>query len=456
MSFIKNIAAYIWNLPKLYTIPAAILVVVAVGGIYVIARGTANSDVSQEQTTHSVAVFSVADYVNGASGSFTPSAGDNSFVIRAEAGGRVTRAIANGSHVAAGQTIVALESAAQSAAVTQAEGSYEAAKAALEKLSGTTVTNTSVTSAQAQSAAADARVSAGNALVSAYNALDDAIRAKSDPLFTDPNGTSPKFASFTIPDSQLVLNVENKRVGLGTVLAGAKKLTDISSGTDVDASIQTMIQNLRTTLSFLDDLVAVLNQAKSNQYISDATIATNQATVIAARSEVVSAISSLTGAKSTYDAAVSSAATAQNSAVGGSQSDIAVAEANLKAAQGALDSARAVLGKTVVRAPFAGTISAVSLAVGDVISAGTDAAIIVPAAGAKTDRSWALPLAAVKYTPSAAYVFTVGEGGAIVAHEVATGLVTKDRIVVAGLRGDESIITDIRGLKVGDIVSITQ
>lgn len=453
MSAIRSFFTYLWGLPKLYTIPAALAVVAVAGGLFVATRGTGEQNISEGSRTNHVATLAVADYVSGAGGAFAPSADGNSFVVRAEVGGKVTRTASIGSRVAAGQTIVMLENAAQAAAVTQAEGNYDAARAALEKLSGTTVANTGITSAQAQASAQNAATAASTALKSAYASLDDAVHAKTDPFFGSPRSTSPKLLAYTVPDSQLVANIENARATLEPVLAHAQEIANKTERTDIDADIIAMSADAQTILGFIDDVVEAMNQAVPNPTYTAATIAANQTAAGAARTEVVTAISNLTTTKGTYDAAISSAATAANSATTGSQSDIAAAEANLKAAQGALDSARAALGKTVIRAPFVGTLSSVSVAVGDVISASVDVAIIVPAKGAETDRSWSLPLAAVKYTPSAAYVFTVGEDGVLAAHEVQTGLVTKDRIAVTGLLGDEVIVADVRGMKAGDTVS---
>jgi RND family efflux transporter MFP subunit len=66
-----------------------------------------------------------------------------------------------------------------------------------------------------------------------------------------------------------------------------------------------------------------------------------------------------------------------------------------------------------------------------------------------------LPLTAVKLTPSARVVFTVGEDGRLVSHAVEIGDVVGDRIeVLTALPGELRIVTDARGLSEGQKVQV--
>jgi len=172
-----------------------------------------------------------------------------------------------------------------------------------------------------------------------------------------------------------------------------------------------------------------------------------------ARASISTALANLTQAEKNLTSAKLALEEAQT---GAQKEDVAAAQAQLTQAQGDIAAARAAYAKTIIRAPFAGTLSAVNVSVGDVISLGSDVAIIVPLDIDDTERSWLLPLSAVKYTPSSAQVFTITGDGVLETHEVTTGLVTKDRISVTGLTGDETIVADVRGLKGGDTVLITQ
>ena len=66
-----------------------------------------------------------------------------------------------------------------------------------------------------------------------------------------------------------------------------------------------------------------------------------------------------------------------------------------------------------------------------------------------------LPLAAIKILPDSAGVFTVATSGALVLTPVVLGTVTGDTVVIAsGVTDNMTIVTDARGLKAGDIVTI--
>lgn len=288
--------------------------------------------------------------------------------ILAQTSGEITSlSVSIGDRIGAGQVIGQFENASQRAAVTQAQGSYDAAKASLAKLTGTTVANVGVSSAQAATAAQNAASSLAIALRSAYAALDDAVHTKADTLISNPNGSTPKLLNFTIPDTQLVANIESQRLALNAAFDKARAASDIGSTADVEARTATMFSVAKQSGLFLEDMIAALNQAVPNNYFSATTIAGNQATLAAARTEVVSAVSALTSAKSAFDAAVSGAQTASNSASGTSD-DIAAAEASLKSAQGTLDAARAALDKAIIRSPISGTIVSLPVTRGDFVS----------------------------------------------------------------------------------------
>jgi multidrug resistance efflux pump len=294
--------------------------------------------------------------------------------ILAETSGQITSLSHTiGDRVAAGTVIGQFENASQRAAVTQAQGAYDAAAASLAKLQGSTAANTTITSNQASTAAQNAGAALTNALRSAYATLDDSIHAKADSLFVNPNSALPHLQSFTIPSSQLVSDIENGRIALNATLTDAEAA---SAGTDLDASATRMLADARVVQTFLDSMIAAMNQAVPNNYFTSAQISANQATLSGARSAVLAAVSGITGAKSAYDAAVSGAQTASNTATGGSASDIASAQAGLKSAQGSLDAARANLAKTIIRSPISGTIVSMPVTQGDFVSNFAQIAIV--------------------------------------------------------------------------------
>ncbi|MEN9413453.1 MAG: hypothetical protein RLZZ342_540 [Candidatus Parcubacteria bacterium] len=281
-----------------------------------------------------------------------------------------------GDKVAAGAVIGQFENASQRAAVTQAQGAYDGARAMLGKLTGTVAANTGIASAQASTAAANAGSSLSTALRSAAAALDDAVRVKADVLFANPTSPMPRLSSYTIPDSQLVINIETKRATLGALLDSVRATAAADTAEDLDARAGRILSDARTVQAFLDDTIAAMNQAVPNTYFSAATIATHQAALTGARSSVLGAISSVTAARSAYDAARSGAQTASNAATTGTDSDIASAQASLKSAQGALDAARANLDKTIIRSPISGTIVSLPISRGDFVPSFSQVAVV--------------------------------------------------------------------------------
>jgi multidrug efflux pump subunit AcrA (membrane-fusion protein) len=441
-----------------------------------------------------------------------------------------------GDRVAAGAVIGQFENASQRAAVTQAQGAYDGARAMLGKLTGTVAANTGIASAQASTAAASAASSLSTALRSAAASLDDAVRVKADVLFANPTSPMPRFASYTIPNSQLVIDIETQRSTLGTLLDSVRATAAADTTEDLDARAGRVLSDARTVQAFIDDTIAAMNQAVPNTYFSAATIAANQAALTGARSSVLAAISSVTAARSAYDAARSGAQTASNAATTGTDSDIASAQASLKSAQGALDAARANLDKTIIRSPISGTIVSLPISRGDFVPSFSQVAVVSnpgalyveaqvtpddartiatggsatiegtvqgaitfiapaldPATGkiqvkvgivgsqqsltdgeavsvalaratkpvpiptkknTKANSAIAIPIVAIKVTPSGPVVFTVSASSTLAAMPVTLGAIVGERVLVSGISADLEIITDARGHTAGERVIV--
>ncbi len=370
MDTLRNILAYIKRLPRLYSIGgAALIVVAALLGLH-FAFKAAPAPAAPPEITH-VEVASVSSLSNQAgplqvTGNVTSLS--QATVLAESSGEIVSLSHALGDRVAAGDVIASFQNGSQQAAVLQAQGAYEAAQASLSKATGSTAQNSSITSTQADQTVENAARAADAALQSAYAALDDAVDTKADQLFSNPQSSSATLLPFTIPDSQLIVNIENERVALGRVLDNAQSFADASTSGSVDSDVTLMISDAQTVLAFLNDLVEGINEAVPNQSVSAAVIAADQASVAAARTEVISAISSLMSAKSAYDGDVASAQSAANSAGSGTESDVATAQADVKSALGALDAAQASLENTIIRSPISGTIVSLPITLGDYVS----------------------------------------------------------------------------------------
>jgi RND family efflux transporter MFP subunit len=448
MRLLKKIGAYIKGLPLLYSVGGAIVVVIVLGfGVRFFIHGAATA-AAPAQISH-VQIASVASLASESgplplSGKVTSRG--QATILAQTSGEIVSLSRALGDHVAAGQVIAQFDNASQAATVVQAQGAYAAAQASLAKASGTTATNSGITSAQAAQAAANAQTSVNASLQSTYVALDDAVHTKSDPLFSNPRGASPTLLSFTIPDSQLVVNIQNERLGLEAVLADARTIANSTS--DTDARATAMNADALTVAAFLNDLVRGINQAVPSQSISASMIAADQAAIGSARSEVVNAIASLSAAKGSYDAAQSGAQTAANSASTGSDSDVALAKANVQQALGSLESAQAALDKTIVRSPISGTIVSLTITQGDFVSSFSTIAEVSNPTALEVD-AYVTPGDAKTLSTGGSAVIDGNVKGVITSIAPAIDPSTGQIQVKIGIPGDQSSLTD------GDTVSVS-
>ncbi len=408
-----------WKLRSRRTVIAAGLVVLVVLGF--IFLGGSQTEPEAEAGLPQVEVMSVADYAKGALGIAVPTANGNSFVIRAEAGGKVTRAAQTGT-VAQGTVVAQLENSAQQAALTQAEGAYEAAVAA----SGGNETSQETAQKDAVRTWTSATVSAAKVIRSSIDTYyGDARSPQGATGFKlQAYGAAEDFNALRTSVEGIFDRWETEQVNESN---SAAKLTELSSD-----------------LTRIGDLVDRIAALIPRQQISDIYTETD-------RSDDATALATARASITTLQTNVDSARTAITTA---SNTGSASAQAQVKQALGALEAARSAYAKTVIRAPFAGTLVAVNVRAGDVISTGSDIAIITPKEGVETTRSFALPLSAVKYTPAGALVFIVNTEGVLESREVKTGLVTANSISVEGLDGSEHIVKDVRGLKSGETVVI--
>lgn len=399
----------------------------ALGGIIIVAALFFFLSGNQEESTavagvRTVEMISVADYARGALGIAVPTANGNSFVIRSESGGKVTSAAATGP-VAQGALIAQVENSAQRAALTQAEGIYEAAVAAAggnETSQGT------------------ARQDAVRTWTTATVAVAKTLRTSIDTYFGEVSG-SRGASGFRLEAFGAAQEFNDTRTAIENNVLERWETEQVTEAS-ADAELQELDTDLAAIGSLIDRMIALVPRQKITEAYSETD-----------RSADATALATARAAITAQQESVDAARTAITSASG---SGDASAQAQVKQALGSLQAARAAYNKSTIRAPFAGTLTSVSVRAGDVISTGSDVAIIVPKEGAETERSFALPLSAVKYTPAGALVYLVNAEGILESRTVETGLVTADSITIMGLNGDEIIVKDVRGLKAGETVEI--
>lgn len=410
-----------WKLRSRRTAVVVILIVVAIIGFSFLRNDNTVPEV--KPGLPQVEVLSVADYGKGALGVAVPTANGNSFVIRAEAGGKITRAAQSGV-VAQGTIVAQLENSTQQAALTQAEGAYEAAVAA----SGGNETSQDAAQKDAIRTWTSTTASAAKTIRSSIDTYYGNVRSTqgASGFQLQAFGAADEFNTARTSVEKIFDRWETEQVSESN---SAIKLVQLSN-------------DLVQIGDLIDRIAALIPRQKTSDIYTETDRADDVTTLATARASIT-----------TLQTEVDSARTAISNA---SKTGSAAAQAQVKQALGALEVARSAYAKTIIRAPFAGTLVAVNVRAGDVISTGSDIAIITPQEGVETTRSFALPLSAVKYSPAGAFVFLVNADGVLESHKVQTGLVTVNSISVEGLDGTEQIVRDVRGLKSGEAVVVIE
>ncbi len=413
------------------------LVLISLALIYLGFSFMNEGDVALEETPVTAVTRTVSLYtINGAvDGTAVRTADGNAFIVRAESGGRVERIAKVGDQVARGAVVAQVENSAERAAVLQAQGAYEAAKAG--------ATASDVGSASAERAYNEALTQAINTFRSAFADADDTLRNTVDQIFSQPDTNIP---GLKINGGNAV-QINRERVLLEDSFDAWRNRLD----TVDPQSIIELLETAESNTTRLNTLVVTLTSLLSDDdALNDSDrLALLRTDFAQARNTLTGVLSSLSGTRSTL---IQAETAKEQAEIAGTSGTVSLADAQVKQALGVLESARAALGKTAVKTPVAGTVTAVSISVGDIITVGSDVVFVASDGTKENDDTVTVPLTAVKFTPSKAFIFTVVEGK-IVAHEVKTGSVTNSSITITGVGSIDAIVLDVRGLKEGDLVA---
>lgn len=438
--------------------------------------------------------------------------------LQTESGGRVTSVnVTLGQRVAAGTILASLENASQNAALLQAQGAYEAARAnAATSESGTESAETNLFSA---------KTAAVNTYKNAFIAADSAVRNTVDDLFTEPTSALPGFRLNSYGDAP---SLNAKRIALETVLdAWASELQDVNAH-----NIETYLNGAQDDVDQIARFVQTLSEIVARQEASASFTQTEKDTLEAEFLSIRSSLNQTAQALQSAEAAITSAEEALTRAeIAGSEGTVSLAQAQLKSALGSLHAAQANYEKTLVRTPISGVVNALYLTEGTYVSPSQQAAVVAnnnaleistslsaedanmvaigdtvtidethsgsiiaiapaidPLSGKKEVRisvsddtglengstvsiSFAksdpaedsdtseivLPLTALKMTANGPVAFEVSPENLLVALPVTLGEIYGDSVVItSGLSSNSQIVVDARGLKEGEKVTITQ
>ena len=450
---------YLRTMPRYYTIPAGVLIMVICIAAYMHSRAAGTAAVDATDGLSHVHIASIAS-LSSQSGPL-PVTGKvtslNEATILAQTSGEiVSLSHALGDRVSAGGVIAQFENSSQLAAVLQAQGAYDAAQANLDKvLNGNRselVDISQTTAAKAQTNLAQTKTSTIDTIRNAYGVNDDAIRSKLDVVFSNPRTTNVQF-SMNTSNQSIVNKITQERVTVEAMLnAEAERSQNLNASSDLVAELAQAADDTRQLKSFADDVAAALNIAIASQSVSQATISGYIATASAVRSSFSASLTSLSSASQALTAASAQADVAatqlQQDTSGSRPEDDAAARAALKQAQGALNAAQANLEKTIVRSPISGTIVSLPVTRGDFVSSFAQVAEI--------SNPQALQIKVYVTSDDAR---TIAVGGAVAIEGAVTGVVTSiapaidpstNKIQVGvGITGDQGSLTD------GETVTVT-
>lgn len=349
---------------------AALAVLIALGIWFFFFRGGVTAETIAVQRGDFVQQVSVSGTVVAA----------RAVDLGVSAGGRVAHVYAAvGDTVSAGALIAEVENGDLRALVLQKQAALETQEAKLASLkSGTRPEEIAI----AETAVANdhivldqANQGVVNAVQDAYAKADAAIHDDMDQFLSNPRSATPQF-NFQIADTQLQNDTLAQRVAMERALSAwqLESATLYPAG-DLDSAAARAKAYLSDTSAILGNTSAALSRAIPNSSIPQSAINGYITEIAAARASINTASSALNTALTTRASAASALArdekTLALNKAGATVDDIAAQEAQVKAAIADLQSARAQLGKTIIVAPFAGTITKMDAKVGAIVSAGS-------------------------------------------------------------------------------------
>ncbi len=305
-----------------------------------------------------------------------------------ESGGRVTRvSVAVGNTVAQGQVLASIDSATLSAQREQAQAALRAQQANLAQMQAgprqVDITAKQTAVSQAQLSLANMYANAPQTLQAAYGSAFAGVSSNSDTLFSNPNTSNPTL-NFITSNSQAQNDAVSARISLNTELKSlSQEASSLGTSPDVvEAEIPRALAHLTVVRNYSTTLLTALSQAIPTTQFPAASVSAAITSVTALQTSINSLISSLQANVQQLASAklsVQSAQDALNQTLAGSTKEqLDAQQAQVEAAQANVAAIDAQISKTIIRAPFAGSVSSVRVKVGDIASADVPAISLSP------------------------------------------------------------------------------
>ena len=296
-----------------------------------------------------------------------------------ERSGKVASVAAEvGAEVSAGQIIVQLENADAYASLLQAQANEKAAEAQLEEVKrGSRAEDIAISEARLASskqALLDAKQSLVGVMRTAYTVADDAIRNKTDQFFSNPQSRTPTLI-FSISNFQLKTDIETQRFAMTDTLVAWKDLLDSVAISDSGLVVLAgrSVDYAKLVKAYLDRMASAVNSLTANASLSQTVLDSYKASVATSRTSNNSALDGLTSALTGVNSAESNVSVVERELelkrAAATPEAISAAEARVEESRAQVKNADAQFGKTVLRSPFTGVVTAQSATVGEIVSA---------------------------------------------------------------------------------------
>ncbi len=292
-----------------------------------------------------------------------------------ESGGTVAHVyVAVGAGVARNQTLATLDASALVAQRAQAAATLKSQQAALAQMQAPArsvdVSAKQTAVSQAELALNNLYANVADTLNDAYGKTSGAVHQGSDTLFNNPDSTNATLI-FSSSNSQKANNLLNARVAVNTDLdLWESQVQALSSdpGT-LDAAIVSGLAHLSVARMYANAVNDTLPDAIATNTFPQASINAAIITAGAMRDAIaarITALQALAQQISSAKLAVTAAQDALNQTLAGAtQEQINAEQAQVEAAQAAVSAIDAQIAKTIISAPFSGTVSSVRIKPGD-------------------------------------------------------------------------------------------
>lgn len=282
--------------------------------------------------------------------------------------GRVTGVYAAvGDKVAAGTVLAEVDNGDLRAAVAQRRAALATQQAKLAALtSGTRPEQLAID----QTAVDNARTALANEVRTSYVQSDDAIHNKINPFF---DTSSTLRAQLTISNQY-----SNLQLSIAQIMNVWKSEIDTST-IDSDPAIAAThaSAHLMALTALIDQVNSAFNEAANNSSAPTATLTGYQAQITSVRLSLTNAKTSIDQAATALSGATGALTLAQ---AGTTQNDLNAQIAAVQGAEADVASAEAALAKTIVVAPFSGTVTKMDAKIGTIVSP-TDSQISLQSSG---------------------------------------------------------------------------